>query len=249
MRWPQLILIGLMLLGSAARAAELKLVGEAREHRFVAVASDQVGPWLVIGPNAAVLVNTTQLAGVPVLGKPAINRADSRVVDGGKGCVFVGPPGFYAVVQWVPEESEPSLLVVEISSDGPKPPGPGPEPGPNPPSPAPIPVAGFRVLIIEERQDRSQLPKSQALALDSAEVMEYLNRKCVMGPDGKTPEWRKYDDDVDLSKESAVWQQAIKLPRTSLPWIVISDGTKGISCPFPKTTPDVLALLKQYGGD
>jgi hypothetical protein len=139
----------------------------------------------------------------------------------------------------------------------PTPPGPEPvPPDPIPPDPQPIPPqpAGFRVLILEETAERSKLPKAQLSALLSTKAREYMNAKCPKGPDGKTPEWRMFDDDqVDTSFLSDNWKKAVELARKDstigkLPWIVVSDGGKGESRPFPQTEAELLDLLKRFGG-
>lgn len=126
------------------------------------------------------------------------------------------------------------------------PPGPGPDPGPAP-QPAPIPVPGFRVLILDETTERGNLSEEQISILTSTEVRAYLNEKCVKGPQG-APEYRVWDKDVDAHFEATHWQQALQLPRESLPWIFISDGTRGYSGPLPKTIPETIELLRRFGG-
>lgn len=129
---------------------------------------------------------------------------------------------------------------------GPTPPGPTP-PGPTPPpSPAPIPADGFRVLIVYETADR--LPQEQQAILYSKVVRDYLNAKCVLGPDNKTREWRIYDKDIATDGESKIWQDAMKRPRSKLPWIVISTGKVGYEGPLPDTVDAALELLKKFGG-
>lgn len=175
--------------------------------------------------------------------------------------IFVAPPGTYRI----------KLLAIKLSADGKKtvaeaariivtvgPPGPGPvppDPGPGPVPPVPpgplppIPVAGFRTLIVYETSELSKLPAKQAAILYAKSIRDYLQSKAVMGPDGKTKEWRMYDKDVDVSAESKIWQDAMKLPRTQVPWIVISDGKTGFSGPLPADVTSTLALLKKFGGE
>lgn len=106
--------LALLLVPSWAWAAELKLLGEAREHRFATVESDKEGPWLVFGPNAAVVLESKTLAGTPVLGTPKPNLADSFPINGTKGVKFVGAPGWYVATQWPPGDEQASYLVIEI---------------------------------------------------------------------------------------------------------------------------------------
>ena len=143
--------------------------------------------------------------------------------------------------------SFPSVVQVIITGDV----GPGPTPKPiDPPipvpvDPAPIPGEGFRVLIVYESAER--LSSGQAVALRAKSLFDYLNSKCAQGPSNK--DWRIWDKDVDLSGESALWQNAMKRPRKSLPWIIISDGKTGFEGPLPPDIDSTLALLKKYGGN
>lgn len=182
-----------------------------------------------------------------------------EIVDGGRrACFASNKAGVYHIVLAVGGKDGGVALDVEEVQRNPPPepippgPGPGPVPPPDPPpgpgpSPAPIPEAGYRVLIIEETADRGKLPKSQVTVLASTTLREYLNAKCAKGPDGKTPEWRQFDDDVDLKNESSIWQAALKRERASLPWIIISTGKSGFEGPLPTTEDDALKLLKKYG--
>lgn len=116
---------------------------------------------------------------------------------------------------------------------------------------APIPAEGFRVLIIEETGDRYKLSPGQLEALNSTLARDYMNSRCAKGVDGKTPEWRIWDDDFtaqDLSRESKLWQDAYARPDGPLPWIVVSNGKSGTEQELPKSEADLINLLKQYGG-
>jgi hypothetical protein len=122
----------------------------------------------------------------------------------------------------------------------------------DPPNPPPITEAGFRVLIVEETAERGKLPKDQLTILTSTEVRAYLNSHCVKGADGKTPEFRIFDKDTDVSHESQIWQKAMAAAKTTpgfvTPWLIVSDGKKGSDGPLPANVADMLAELKKYGG-
>lgn len=130
--------------------------------------------------------------------------------------------------------------------DAPIPPEPKP-PEPKPPDVAPIPVDGFRVLIIHESADK--IPPAQRAIVTAQVIRQYVNAKCVKGPDGVTAEARFWDKDTIVSGESKLWQDAMNRPRSSIPWIIISTGKAGFEGPLPATVADTLALLKKYGGE
>lgn len=107
----------------------------------------------------------------------------------------------------------------------------------------------MRVLIVEETAERSKLPAPQLAALFSEALYDYLSARCVPGPDGKTPEWRVFDKDADLSRSGEAWRKAFARERKSLPWLVILSGeTSVFEGPLPGNLPDLLALLKRFGG-
>lgn len=180
--------------------------------------------------------------------------------DSKTGVVIATRPGRYrlmAITCLADELSDPVICTVVVGDvpPGPVPPDPVP-PGPTPPvppvpppPPAPIPVAGFRVLIIEETADRPRLPVTQMAVLFSKTIRDYLDRKCVVGNDGKTREWRIWDKDTDASAEARHWGEALKRPRKDTPWIVISDGKTGYEGPLPANVEATMTLLRQYGGE
>jgi hypothetical protein len=175
-----------------------------------------------------------------------------------KGKVFTATtPGRYTVMAWNAKGDRASKLsrcVVIVGDPGPvppvpPPPGPGPTPpvppGPTP-SPAPIPEAGFRVLVVYETADLSKLPPGQLAGLHSKELRDWLDQTCVKGPDGKTAEWRIWDQNIDLTKAEPIWQAAMKRPRASLPWVVVSNGKAGFEGPLPKSGKEIMELLAKY---
>jgi len=119
---------------------------------------------------------------------------------------------------------------------------------PPPAAPAPISAPGFRVLIVEEAQNRALLPPGQRLIITSVAptgVRAFCEANCVFGPDGKTKEYRIYDQNAPMAKESTLWQDAMKRPRTSVPWLIVSNGTIGFEGPLPKTIDETLVILKK----
>lgn len=119
-------------------------------------------------------------------------------------------------------------------------------------SDAPIKEPGFRVYIVEESGERDKLtPGQKDVILSNApgSVREYAKTHVVKT--GDAPEFRVLDKDTNVSLDSPGVQQAMALPRTSLPWIVVSNGPSkgGQSIPLPPTAAETLALLKKYGGE
>lgn len=155
--------------------------------------------------------------------------------------------GRYRLAAWTAKgdvPSEAAVCVVIIGSPGPIPPGPDP----TPPGPQPVPVSGLKALIVYETGDASKLPPAQQAVLYSKTVRDFLNSKTAIGPDGKTREWRIYDKDVDMSGETKVWQDLMKRPRASVPWIVLTDGAgtvihEGL---LPANVQEMLDLLGKF---
>jgi hypothetical protein len=166
------------------------------------------------------------------------------------------PPARYqftAVGTLNDEQARQTFVVVVGTPAPPVPPGPQP---PNPDDPTPDPFGGaqsaapaFRCLIVYESADLSKLPPAQLTAITSAQVRDYLNTHCAVGPDGKTREWRVWDSDTNVSAESPLWQKMMAKKRTKLPWLYLGNGTKGYDGPFPENTDRLMAILKKYGGN
>lgn len=214
------------------------------------VSSDVLGNrWLVFGPNGAVACKAHRLYTADAAGK---------LTESGSQCDFeVDVAGRYTVVQ-IPADDNADLVQVSVRLGGltPEPPGPNPPtpPGPEPPVPPQPPapswkVAGFSVVIFEEASQRAALTPGQQETLFGKTVSEYLNRKCVLGADGKTPQWRIFDQHSSLALESSVFSEAGKLRGPTVPWIVIGNATASESVALPGTLPEIMALLKKYGGE
>lgn len=143
------------------------------------------------------------------------------------------------------DASEAARKTLEVTEpedcEKPKPPKP---PTPEPDAKAPIPGPGLKVLIVYETG--KTLPPQQGSILDGKRVRDYLDANCVVGPDGKTREYRIWDQGADTVGESARWQDAMKRTRTGVPWVVISNEKSGFEGPLPSTPDAFLELIKKY---
>ena len=151
------------------------------------------------------------------------------------------------------------------------------DPPPPPLGPAPIPVPGFRVLVLYETGDQTGYTVGEINMLYAKEVRDYLNAKCVkegvtpgfriydkdVVMTGESDVWKNA---VARAKEKmAAWKPVTRRKvvyngltpeitletvgdHQALPWLIISDGTKGWEGPMPDKFEDAFALIKQYGG-
>lgn len=127
----------------------------------------------------------------------------------------------------------------------PPPPDPKPDPKPDPVQPAPIPVAGYKVLIVEESNERHKLSKDQFNALFGKATRDWLDANCPK--EGNQPGYRIYDKDQTSTGDLKHWQDALKRPRTSVPWLIVSNpAVGGWEGPLPATTAEIQAILNKY---
>lgn len=125
-------------------------------------------------------------------------------------------------------------------------PGPGPKPNPDP-----KPVQCNRVLVVYESSEITKYPAKQALILRSGTFQEWLTAHCARDEFGN-PEYRIWDKDVDTSNADKGWQEAMRLPRASLPWVIATNGLPedqggvGVSQALPESESETIALLGKY---
>lgn len=230
----------LLLLPSFASAQSVKLPAEVR---------GDPGGWVVIVPESkdGGEVKWKVPSGLQLVPLDKLFPGQKSA-----GIVVSGPKGRYDVWAWnakgdVASDLAVCTVVIGDSPIPPVPPGPTPDPKPDPPkpdppSPAPIPLAGFRVLVVYE----SSVANSTLAIVSAKPVFDYLMAKCAK--DGASAEWRVFDKDVKLDNAKQHWKDAMARPRTTIPWVIISNGVSGYEGPLPKTADETLALLKKYGG-
>lgn len=235
---PRAIALLLLILPSLAAADEVKIEGERAvpAHSLVKLKAANVDPkagiiWRVYPPQN-------------------ISKADTSK----DRLQFAAPPGRYSVellaVRLSPDGTTEISEAAEQVTIGKANPDEPPEPPPGPPDEKPpIEAAGFRVMVVYEKSELLRLTPGQHSILYGEAVRDYLRRKCVVGEDGKTPECRFYDKDVQIEFEASHWKKAMQRPRGSLPWMIVSNGKTGWEGPLPESPEKAMEILKKYGGE
>lgn len=181
---------------------------------------------------------------------PGLNVFPADLLRDATATVVTAQTGRYQLVAYtalgdVP--SEPAVVSIVVGA-APPPVPPTPPTPPNPP--APLPTAGLRVLIIEQNDARDELPRGQQLVLESiraGSLRTYLDSVCEKV--GSTPEWRVIDKGDSFQFESPIWQQALTVAKPStLPWVLVSNGTSGEQVALPATEEEFQALVRKYAG-
>lgn len=100
-------------------------------------------------------------------------------------------------------------------------------------------------MVVYDSTKLSTMPKDQQTVLFSTELRNWMNENCVKDANGAA-EWRIYPQVTNVTESDVVWQEAMKRPRTTVPWILISNGKTGFEGPLPGTLKDTADLLKKY---
>jgi hypothetical protein len=154
------------------------------------------------------------------------------------------------LVDWNLGQDMLAEVLVPVEGINPNP-NPGPNPGPNPnPNPEPQPTTGdLFVLITQSTEDVVNLPVEQQEIFHSTTMAVYLNQHCAKR-DGH-PEWRILDNEANVDYMPEDFQDWFDRAKDKdQPWVIIANN-KGESFegPLPDSVPDMMKLLKKYGGD
>lgn len=142
-------------------------------------------------------------------------------------------------------------VVVDVGSPPPAPPTPPAPtpvpPGPMPPTPptpsvAPIEGPGLRVLMVVESGEALDLQTQDVLY--GRKVRDFMTANCIK-VDG-VPDWRIVDPDTQYTDREQRFAKALQRPRTSVPWLIISNGVTGYEGPFPGGPDATLALIQSF---
>lgn len=112
-------------------------------------------------------------------------------------------------------------------------------------NPIPVKEKGLRILIVEEAQERRNLPPSQLAIFTAEELRTYAKEHCARV--NGAAEFRVFDKDTNLDAESDVWNTMMKVERKSLPWLCVTNGSRGYSGPLPTTLDETMTIIKKYG--
>ena len=160
--------------------------------------------------------------------------------------IFISTPGYVFVEcdvvdfdKKIWEWDEIEFIIAE-GPDTPDPVDPDPPPDVDPPIDGP----GLRVLLVYESSEINQLTKQQQDIFYSPTVREFLSANCIK-VDGQ-PDWRILDKDTKYTDTQSRFAKALARPRTSTPWIVISNGKTGYEGPLPATVNDTIELVERY---
>jgi hypothetical protein len=164
-------------------------------------------------------------------------------------------PGCYKVGFYAPDASpSPAAYCWVVVGDAPPPVPPGPTPpGPVPPGPGPAPSGGLTVLVVYDAGKVGTLTEAQQNVLYSKRVRDWLDAHTPAGPDGKTHNWRIFDQGVDASADPGPWKALLARPRAAVPALVVADGKDPSKVlyegPLPADADKALELLKKYAKD
>lgn len=129
-----------------------------------------------------------------------------------------------------------------VDPDPPEPDDPDVDPDdpddPDPPRPPPIDVDGLHVLIVYESDQASQMKPGHREIFYSQASRSFLNS--VAGAN-----WRILDKDSQFTTDSK-WNRALKRPRESLPWIIISNGVTGYEGRLPNNLAELKGMIEIY---
>lgn len=112
---------------------------------------------------------------------------------------------------------------------------------PNPPGPV-VTNPEFRLLIVEETADRPRLPAGQQGIFTSTVLRKWLKDHCKPLSDGSNG-FRIVD--VDDMEHLPAEFKSLETPK-SVPWLYVTNGKTGLSCPLPATADEVIAKVSPY---
>jgi hypothetical protein len=106
----------------------------------------------------------------------------------------------------------------------------------------PINAEGLKVMVVYDKSPA--LTPDQLNIINSTELQTFINglSSCK---DGQC--FRSFPANVEITTDEKYWQDAMKRPRKSSPWIIISHSKKGgFEGPLPNSLDELKQLIKKY---
>jgi hypothetical protein len=102
----------------------------------------------------------------------------------------------------------------------------------------------FRVLIVEESEQRTSLPSDQVSLMTSTKWKSWVTEK-----GGVKPMMLDINDDVGVvAKPYSQVLKSHKTARKETPWLYAGCGRRGVSVRFPETEKELQDILVKVGG-
>lgn len=115
--------------------------------------------------------------------------------------------------------------------------------------PPPFGTDGLSVLIVEESQERTELPYEQQMIITGTSedsVSSWMNKNCAKSQKG-LPHWRILDKDQSVDMDEPWVKEAMSVKREGVPWMIVANKRTGFSSPLAKDTKEMLARLSPLG--
>lgn len=225
---------------------------------IVATSRSEVLGDLIAKPEVGHLLELT-LDGLPADAGPVFFTysdviPDRSERDSGKWVGLTFPPETagkaYLVQAAVNSESgKPPLVAMRwlvVSGKGPQPPPVVDPVDPVQPDvkPVPTPSKDFRVLIYEETTDRGNLTAPQRAIFTAKAIRDYMTANGVK-TNGQADGFRVFDDDSDLSLESAEWRaMATEAKKFASPNITVARNGVLKTYQFPANVDEALSIIQ-----
>ncbi len=108
-------------------------------------------------------------------------------------------------------------------------------------NPSPISEQGFRVLVVENTDERDKLPLAQLdiiTSTDDKSVKKYV--------ESRGGQYLPLDENQTMERMPPVWKDQIwKRPRPSVPWFQAYDPPRWYEGPLPKDRDEAISILSK----
>jgi len=184
--------------------------------------------------SAQIIVQDSNDKDIPFVTVGPDNNVFQINAEGRVKIIVVNPKPFYF-----------NTKVLNIGKAPTPEPGPGPGPTPNPIGP-PIPGLGLKVLIVYELDDLHGYIPAHRYQIQSSTFQAWV--ASVVGPDtAGVPMARVLDKDTTCPVNAkSMWCDALARPRSTLPWIIISNDKTGYEGPLPTTEQETRTLIERF---